>query len=156
MYTGLLHLHSFLRWVILVLLIIALVRHFNGMMDKNAYTKKDRKTDLFLMISAHTTFLIGLIQWLIGDLGLKNIMKLGFGEVMKSAPYRFFAVEHFVGMLIAIVLITIGRGKGKPATAAGPQHKQAFWLFLIALVVILASIPWPFREAIARPWFPGM
>ncbi len=156
MYTGLLHLHNLLRWVILVLLIISIVRHFNGMMDKNPYSKKDRKTDLFLMIAAHTTFLIGLIQWLTGEWGLKKIQQLGMGEVMKSAPYRFFAVEHFVGMLIAVALITVGRGKGKPATAAGPEHKKAFWFFVVALVVILASVPWPFREGIGRPWFPGM
>lgn len=156
MYTGFLHLHSFLRWVILVLLLIAIVRHLNGMMDKNTYSKRDRKVDLFLMIAAHTTFLIGLIQWLVGPLGIKNINTLGFGEVMKSAPYRFFAVEHFLGMTIAIALITVGRSVGKSSTAAGKEHKKAFWFFVIALVLIFASIPWPFRSAIARPLFPGM
>ncbi|KIC93394.1 hypothetical protein [Flavihumibacter solisilvae] len=151
MYTGLLHLHNFLRWVILILLVIALVRHYRGMNARASYTPGDRKIDLFLMIASHTMLLIGLYQWFAGPLGLKNIQALGFGEVMKNASFRFFAVEHFVGMLIAIILITIGRAAGKPATAGVAQHKKAFTLFLVALILILISIPWPFREAVARP-----
>lgn len=151
MYTGLLHLHNFLRWVILILLVIALVRHYRGMNARASYTPGDRKIDLFLMIASHTTLLIGLYQWFTGPWGLKNIQAQGFGEVMKNASFRFFAVEHFVAMLIAIVLITIGRASGKPATAGAAQHKKAFILFLVALILILISVPWPFREAVARP-----
>ncbi len=155
MYTGLLHLHNLLRWVILVLLIIALFRHLAGMNNKRPVSAGDKKIDLFLMISAHITLLIGLYQWIAGPWGLKLIQNLGFGGVMENPAYRFFAVEHITGMLIAIVLITIGRGAVKRATDAS-AHKKAFWCFLIALVLIVASIPWPFREAIARPLFPGM
>jgi hypothetical protein len=60
-------------------------------------------------------------------------------------------VEHFAGMLIAIILITVARGKVKTL-----NYKSAFWLYFIALLIILVSIPWPFREGIGRPWFPGM
>lgn len=156
MLTGFVHLHNLLRWLILVFLVIALIRHLNGMKDKNAYTAKDRKTDLLLMIFTHTNLLVGLVLWFAGPMGLKNIRSLGMGEVMKTAAYRFFAVEHFAGMLVAVVLITVARSAGKPATAGPAQHKKAFWLLLIALVVILAMIPWPGREAIGRPLFPGM
>jgi hypothetical protein len=70
---------------------------------------------------------------------------------MKDAATRFFAVEHFAGMLIAIILITIARGKAKVF-----NYKASSLLYLIALIIILVSIPWPFREGISRPWFPGM
>lgn len=157
MYTGLLHLHNLLRWVILILLLVALFRHLSGMNNKRAVNAGDKKVDLFLMISAHITLLIGLYQWFAGPWGLKLIQNAGMGEVMKNTAYRFFAVEHITGMLIAIILITIGRGKVKRAAANDYSvHKKAFWFFLIALIVILASVPWPFREAIARPLFPGM
>ncbi len=156
MLTGLLHLHNLLRWLILIFLVIALVRHLNGFKDKNAYTAKDRKTDLLLMIFTHTNLLIGLVLWFAGPMGFKNISTLGMGEVMRTAAYRFFAVEHFFGMLVAVVLITVARSAGKPATAGGAAHKKAFYLLLLALVIILATIPWPFREGIGRPLFPGM
>jgi len=155
MYTGLLHLHSFLRWVILLLLLIAVIRHLSGMNSKRLINNGDRKVDLFLMIAAHTTFLIGLYRWIAGDKGLKTIQHFGMGEVMKNSGWRFFAVEHITGMFIAIALITIGRGVVKRSSDFR-VHKKAFWYFLIALIIIIAVIPWPFREGIGRPWFPGM
>ena len=144
MYNGLLHLHNVLRWVILVLLLVALIQ---------AMTKKIgiKKTSLWLMIAAHTTLILGFYQWYSGGQGLNLIRNLGFYEVMKDNVHRFFAVEHFAGMLIAIILITIARGKAKLL-----NYKAAFWFYLIALLIILVSIPWPFRAGIGRPWFPGM
>jgi hypothetical protein len=55
-------------------------------------------------------------------------------------------------MLIAIVLITLGRGAAKKNISDRAKHKRTFWYILVALVIILATIPWPFREGIARPW----
>ena len=148
MYTGLLHLHSLLRWVILILLLIGIYQAFT----KN---KGLQKLSLFLLISAHITLLIGLYQWIFSKtVGLKVLIENmgGMGNVMKNSFSRFWAVEHFTGMLIAIVLITIARGKAKK-----DNFDAAKWLCLIALLLILASVPWPFREVGAgRTWFPGM
>ncbi|MFM2362324.1 MAG: hypothetical protein RLZZ316_1226 [Bacteroidota bacterium] len=144
MYTGLLHLHSLLRWVILILAVLAIYQ---------AFTKSNglKKTSLWLLIAAHTTLLIGIYQWVVGNLGLKLIQASSMGEVMKNAATRFWAVEHFTGMLIGIILITIARGKVKK-----DNYKAASWLYLIALLIILVTIPWPFRAGIGRGWFPGM
>ena len=116
------------------------------------FTGTDKRVGLFLMISAHTTLLIGLYLWLFGPWGLANIRNLGFGEVMKNRAYRFYAIEHITGMLIAIVLITVARGVSKKVITDAAKHKRIFWLLLIALLIILVTIPWPFREAIGRPW----
>ena len=153
MYTGLLHLHSFIRWVILILEIVAIYQCYTGMSSGRPFGAGDRKVGLFLMISAHTQLLVGLYLYLAGPWGLANISNLGFGEVMKDKVARFYAVEHIFGMLVAIVLITIGRGAAKKAIPDAAKFKRGFWLFLIALVIILATIPWPFREGISRPWF---
>lgn len=144
MYNGLLHLHSVLRWVILILAVLAIYQ---------AFTKSQglKKSSLWLLIAAHTTLLIGLYQWVAGNLGLKLIQASGMAEVMKNAAARFWAVEHITGMLIGIILITIARGKVKK-----DNYKAASWLYLIALLIILVTIPWPFREGIGRGWFPGM
>lgn len=143
----LLVMHSLLRWVILILLILVIAQSFSGSSNKGQL----KKLSLFLLIAAHTTLLIGLYQWFTGPFGLKLITANGFGEVMKNSAQRFWAVEHITGMLIGIILITIARGKVKKM-----QNKKAGYLYLIALIIILASVPWPFREAIARPLFPGM
>ena len=142
MLTGLTHMHSLLRWVILILLIYTLIRSVQGKAGKEAK---------FLTITSHIMLLIGLAQWFLGSWGLKLIQNVGIGEVMKNASQRFFAVEHTFTMIIAIALITVG------GVSVRKGKSNAKWFYLIALILILMRIPWPFMEAgIARGWFPGM
>ena len=143
MESGLLHLHNFLRWVILFFLLIALIQ---------SLAKKPglRKTSLWLLIASYITLLIGLYQYFTSAVGYKLIQANGFAAVMKDGIMRFWAVEHISGMLIAIILITIARGKSK-------RGGYPVILYLLALILILAVVPWPFRDlGIGRPWFPGM
>ena len=143
MYTGILHLHNVLRWIILILLLISMFQAFSKSVGV-------RKTSLFLLICAHIQFLIGLYQWFIGGFAYNLIRGNGFGEVMKNAAQRFWAVEHITGMLIAIILITVARGRVKIGS-----YSAASWMYVVALLLIIAVVPWPFREDIGRPWFPG-
>ncbi|HAK11240.1 MAG TPA: hypothetical protein DIW54_00820 [Chitinophagaceae bacterium] len=144
MYNGILHLHNLLRWIILILLIVNVVSLFGG--------KKNAKLSLYLMISAHLMLVIGLYQYIAGDLGLATIKVAGMGQTMKNSVARYWAVEHITGMLIAIILITLGHGRVKRDT----NTKRAKLYFTLALLLILVMMPWPFREGIARSWFPGM
>jgi len=152
MYNAILILHSFLRWVIIVLAVVSVFKSLSGMMAGRPFGAAEEKTGLFLMIAAHTTLLVGIYLWIFGPWGLANIRNLGFGGVMKDRVYRFYAVEHTTGMLIAIVLITIARRVSKKSISDGAKHKRIFWLILVALLIILASVPWPFMAGIARPW----
>ena len=155
MYNGMLHLHSVLRWIILVLLLLALYKNFAD--REGAFTAMHKKLGLFLMICADLLLLVGLYQWIVGDWGLKSIQRNGFGVVMKNAGLRFFAIEHTTGMLIAIILIHLGYSYGKKAVPDPQKHKRVLLYFGLALLIILISIPWPFRAVGAgRHWFPGM
>jgi len=150
MFSVLLQLHNILRWVILVLLMISIIQSFIGWNKRRELREGDAKLWLFTMISVHTTLLIGLILLLFGRYG---ILSSGLPEgvnLMKDKFYRFFWVEHPVGMLIATALITIGRGVVKKQITDPLKYKRAFWLFVLALVIILATIPWPFREIVGR------
>jgi len=145
-------LHSILRWVILLLLFAAIGRSYSGMRSGRPFSAGDRKLGLFLLISAHTTFLLGLVLWLFGSFGLALVRDAGMGVVMKNAVMRYWVMEHFVGMLIAIVVITIGRGAAKKNIPDAAKFRRAFWLYLVALIIILVTIPWPFRTGVGRPW----
>jgi uncharacterized membrane protein len=152
MQTGLLHTHSFLRWVILVLLLIVVYRHITA--GTRAFNNTDKKTGLILMICCDIMLLIGLYQWFSGAWGLKNIQSSGIGEVMKNATQRFFAIEHTIGMLIAIILVHIARSFVKKDLPDPVKHKRSALFFGLALLIILVSIPWPFRAVgIGRGWF---
>src|SRR5215210_5335490 len=155
MYQGLLHLHNFGRWVVIILLLVSIVRSLSGLSGNKPFTNGDRKIGLFLMIAAHTMLLIGLYQWFAGPWGLHNIQTIGMKAVMKDNVLRFWAVEHIMGMLLGIILITVGRGSAKKNISDIAKHRRSFWFYFIAFVIIIPSVPWPFRE-VARPLFPGM
>ena len=154
MYNGLLHLHSVLRWVILLLLLIAI---FKSLADRaKPFTDTHKKIGLFLVICADVILLVGLYQWFAGPLGLKNIQNIGMKEVVGNSYYRFFAIEHTTGMLIAVILIHIGRALGKKNIPDTLKHKRLLLFYGLALLIILISVPWPFREVgTGRAWFPG-
>lgn len=153
--TILLALHNLLRWVILIALLYVLVKSLGVMNAKSAFSGGDRKAALILLISSHLTLLIGLYQWLFGRFGIISHSLPEGVELMKDKFYRFYWVEHPFGMVLAITLITIGYGAVKKGTVQAGLGKKAFWLFLIALIVLAATIPWPGRVGIGRPLFPG-
>lgn len=151
MYNFLLGLHNALRWIILLLLVVNLVRHFTAI--NKPFGETDKKLGLFLMIFTHIQLLIGLYQWFAGPWGLQNFMING-SEVMKNGTGRFFAVEHTVSMLIATVLITVARGIYRKEIPDGKKHRRCILLYVLALVIILAMIPWPGMDDIGRSLAP--
>jgi high-affinity nickel permease len=156
MYTGLLHLHSFLRWVILILLLIAIYKSFA---DRNKlFTASHTKIGLILVICCDVMLLIGLYQWAFGKTwGLISLKTRGFVEVMKDPVARFFSIEHSTAMILAIILVHIGRSYAKKNIPDAMKHKRTLLFFGLALLIILISVPWPFREVgVGRHWFPGM
>ena len=62
MATGLLHLHNFLRWVIIVLLVLSIVKAYTGWQSKKEFAAADKKTWLFTMIAGHITLLLVCIK----------------------------------------------------------------------------------------------
>jgi len=154
MYEGLLHLHNFLRWVILIFLLLSVLRHLTA--GNQPYAGKDKGFGLPLLIATHLNAIIGLYQFISGPYGLKQIQDFGMGGVMKDTVNRFWAIEHPLMMLIAAILITIGYGQRKSKHTARVQRRRAVIYYVLALIVILLAVPWPFREVIGRPLFPGM
>lgn len=130
--------HSGLRYVVLALLIAAIYVAFTNRSQSNAPYSK---VYLFAMIATHTQLLIGLILYAL-DWGVKVRF-----DMMGDKFYRFYSVEHIVGMLIAIALITVGHAQGKKL-----NHGKVFTYYLVALILIFLSIPWPFRN-LGAAWF---
>ena len=144
MYSGLVHAHSGLRWVALILLVAAVAVAIGKWQGRSGYTDGNRKLYLFTLIAVHTQLLIGLVLFFISPKVNLNLLS--------EKLYRFYTVEHTVGMLIAIVLVTIGYSRSKRATDAVTKQRLISIFYGIGLLLILASIPWPFRIAGAG-WF---
>lgn len=143
-YSFLVHLHSVLRWVVLLLLLVAI---FNSLVAGNRpFIKTDARTGSILTGFADLMLLLGLVMWYFGPRGYKIIQAMGMSAAMKDPYSRFFAVEHLAGMFIAIILLHIGKSQGKKAISDKAKHKRTLVFYLLALLIILVSIPWPFRQ----------
>jgi heme A synthase len=148
MLNGIKHAHSGLRWVVLALLLFAILNAYKGWREKKSYTPKDKKIHLFAMIFVHIQVLIGLLSYYL-NLGAK----VQFSNVMKNDVLRFFTVEHMTMMLLALVVITIGFSRSKKINETPKRFRFIFITYLIGLGLILAGIPWPFREELGAGWF---
>jgi uncharacterized membrane protein YphA (DoxX/SURF4 family) len=129
------------RWLVLIVLVLAIIFAFAGWFGKKEWTKRDKLTGLILTIFMDIQFLVGLILYAFVS-PLTKAAFADFGAAMKNADIRFYAVEHILMMLIALVLVHIGRSKSKKATAPEKQHRAAAIFYIIALLLIVAAIPW--------------
>ncbi len=136
----LIHAHSGLRYVVLGLLIASVAVAYSKWKNND---QDDSKIYLFAFIATHTQLLIGLILYMISP-------KVDFSQ-MSVAMFRFFTVEHTFMMLIAIVLVTIGKIKSKKLVGAN-KHRTILYFYILALLIIIVAIPWPFRN-LGSGWF---
>ncbi|RZA03115.1 MAG: cytochrome B [Sphingobacteriaceae bacterium] len=128
------HLHSGFRYIVLVLLILAIVQSLLGAVNKSPYSELNRKINMFAMISVHTQLLIGIVLYIISP------MVQFTSETMKNPTLRYFAVEHWFGMIIAIALITIGHAKSKKIVLPEIKHRTIAIYYAIALTVVVGTL----------------
>ncbi len=138
-------LHSWLRWLVLILALISIFRGITGWTGKKDWTKSDTAwASRFAMIIS-IQLVIGLFLLFISP-GVQNALSSGMAVVMKNDQLRMILIEHPFGMLVSVALVHIGKSKARKASSAVQSHKRATIFFLIAMVVMLASIPWGTAE----------
>lgn len=141
MYTALLHSHNGLRWLVLLAFIFAIAMTFIGWMKRNGWSKTDSISGLILVILMDIQFLIGIILYAFVSPITKAAFS-NFGAAMKNSDLRFYAVEHILMMVIALVLVHLGKIKSKRTLVNWKKHRVAAIYYSIALLVVLAAIPW--------------
>lgn len=146
-------LHNLIRWVILLFGLWTVLSGLTGLTGKKIYGPADSKANFFFMLSCDIQLLLGLALYIINEWYTR--LKV-MGETMKDANSRFFTIEHTIMMIVAIVLVHVGRVSVKKALTSHAKYKRTVIYFGLAILLIIAAIPWPFREDIARPlyrWF---
>ncbi|HOX82877.1 MAG TPA: cytochrome B [Chryseolinea sp.] len=134
MYTGLHHSHILLRYFVLIMLVVVIAMSLIGLVTKKPFGKLNDKFSLYLLIFTHLQLLVGLILYFVSP-------KVQFSaDTMKNASLRYWAVEHIVGMLVAIALITVARISSKKLTQDSAKHMRLLVLNGVALILIIAII----------------
>lgn len=141
--------HNVVRWLVLLFGLYAITKSARGLLKQQEYTRQHNISRILFLSVVHFQALLGIVLYF--TKGWVN--QLGSLEMGNSAM-RFWAVEHIFGMVIAVVLIQMGSTKAKKATETKMKHRISFRYFLVAMIIILATIPWPFRELIGRPLMP--
>lgn len=140
------HSHSGLRYVSLILLILLIATSIQAVLKGSTFTVTTRKLSFFATLSIHIQLLIGLALYFLSPKVIFN------AATMKTELLRFFTMEHPLMMLIAIALITIGGVKAKRLNS--PKSHRTILIYCgIGFLVLMAGIPWPFREALSVGWF---
>jgi membrane protein DedA with SNARE-associated domain len=146
LYSVFVHIHSGLRWLVFIFILAAIVIAAVRLSRKAPSNQKDCVINRLVLIFTHLQLVLGLVLYFISP-------KVVFEAAsMKSGMLRFFLVEHISLMIIAVVLITIGYIKSDRAEEGAKKHKQLIVYYSVALLLILAAIPWPFR-GLGAGWF---
>lgn len=147
---ALLVIHNLLRWFILLFGIWTIINAISGLAGRRAYTPSDGRSNFFFMLSMDIQLLVGLGLYFSG-VWFDQMKHLA--DAMKDPYLRFFTMEHEVMMIIAWILVHVGRVAVKKATRSSSKFTRSLIYFGISLLLILIAMPWPFRNTVARPWF---
>lgn len=145
MYSILVHSHSGIRYISLILLILLMVRGIKGLKSAKLLPG-DKRILTFTTISLHIQIIIGFVLYFISP-------KVVFSaSTMGTDILRFFTMEHILMMLIGIGFVTVASVKAKSQNSV-KSYKTILIYGGLGFVIILAGIPWPFREALGVGWF---
>jgi uncharacterized membrane protein YozB (DUF420 family) len=150
-YRIVLFLHSWLRWFVVVLGALAVVRSLLGLVRKQPWTDLDNRIGRLLAVCVDAQLLVGLVLYVFLSPVTRRALS-DFGGAMSDGALRFWALEHVLMMVVAAVLVHIGRVAIRNAESDRSKHRRALVWYGVALLLILAAIPWP-MTANGRPWF---
>lgn len=145
MYSLALFVHSWIRWVALIAGVGA---------TASALGRNEGRTEgwgLALVVAVDLQMLVGLLLYLVLSPNMAAIRE-NFGEAMKVASLRFWAVEHVTVMVVAVMLIHVGRVLARKAATPDARRRRLIVCFALATILMIVGTPWP-GTAAGRPLF---
>ena len=134
--------HSYWAYLVLFMLIITTVNSIVSWTGGKEYGARDVRLALFTLIVTHIQLLIGILLYFVSPLAAKAIASEGMKAAMADPAIRLYVVEHPIGMILAVVFVTIGYSKHKKKLTSKPKFKMLSIFYSLALIVVLAMIPW--------------
>jgi hypothetical protein len=152
MYTTVLTLHSWVRWIALVAAVGTTMAALRGKVE-GSDSLADRWGMIAMMV-LDVQLLLGLLLYFVVSPSMRAILD-NFGGAMKDPALRFWAVEHTSAMFAAIALAHVGRVLARKATSTAAKRTRLLICFGLATVLIILGMPWPGRPG-GRMLFRGL
>jgi hypothetical protein len=141
MYPVILKIHQILSWLVLLAAAFALYRSWRGILFKKQWFIADKRAGLWLSVFVDVQIGTGLLLYVVYS-PVTRIVFTNMKAAMADAPVRFYAVEHILVMLVAGILVHIGRAKARNTQFAARKHRVSAFFYMLATALILARIPW--------------
>lgn len=132
--------HSWLRWIVLFALFTNLYFIYQGYAKEKVFSKADKISSMISVALVHTQFILGAALYYHSP--VIDAYFNGSKELIEEKAIRFFALEHSMTMLLAVILLTIGFSVSKRKKESKQKFKFLLIFYTSALVLILVSIPW--------------
>jgi hypothetical protein len=151
MYTSVLLVHSWVRWAVILCALWAIWRAVAGATGGRRWLPADDRAGQLFTAALDAQVVLGLLLYFALSPITWEAMR-DFGGAMKISGTRFYAVEHVFGVVVGLLLAHRGRSRVRSMSDPARKHRVAAIFFILALVAILAAIPWPGTPN-ARPLF---
>ena len=149
MYSNLLIIHSYLRWIVLGFLLFGLIFIFIKKWKKALYTTKDYRLFKVIKNVFNLQFLVGIL--LLTQSPMVKAFWSQASQAVKWREIRFFGLEHPFMMILGVILLNVFTDKTKDKIGTHTAFNYLFIRYLIILFILFVSIPWSFSPFTARP-----
>jgi hypothetical protein len=141
-YSLVLSLHSWNRWLVLLALLATLGRAYWGLLARRPYQPTDRRLGAVLTGLLHVQLLLGFtLYFALSPWTMRRTAAPG-------DTVQFWSVTHISLMLTAILVAQVGHSIARRAATDAARHRWSALSFSLALGLILLGIPFA-----SRPWF---
>lgn len=131
-------LHSLVRYGVLLSVLFAFLVNLRGWLMVRPILTGERMITILAMVLCHVQLVIGGILY---AMNAQAIHKADAGVYQK-----FLRNEHIWSMLIAILLVTLGRMLSKRAKDEMAKQRLVAVFYGLGLFLMLWATPWPFTE----------
>ena len=150
MYGVVLTIHSWFRWIALLLGTAASINALRDPLQPSARPPGAR-WDTFFMLAVDLQVLFGLVLYF-GLSPYTTEAMTNIGAAMRTPVLRFWSIEHVAFMATAVALVRLGRILAMTAKTPTARRTRRFACFAAATLIMVMGIPWP-GLAHSRPLF---
>lgn len=147
MYLFLLQLHSAVRWLVLLGILIPLIRAYGALLRPRPFVRADRLGISIGTSASHLQLLLGMTLYLSSPL----VSLFWSAPAAAGRDLLFFGLIHISGMVASVALMSIGSSLAKRAGDDHQKFRAVAIYWTIAVLLILLLVPWPGSPLAARP-----
>ena len=145
-YAPVLFAHSWVRWIVVLLLALVVIRAITG---RGSWTALDERLHVFGVSALDLQVTLGLWLYVLAS-PLSRAFLANPGGTMPDSVIRFYGLEHVTMMILGLAVVHVGRARSKRESNGDTRRRTVLRWTAVGLLLILSGVPWPFLKA-GRP-----